>query len=1272
MEISRIEGHGTAAYRGSMESVAATEQPDGDSCGDDQLELVFCGNSRAPVDGEACGLGPGRCEGLPAVERRLRRALAAQTGAIGVAAMSPAAAAKHEAWVAANKPRSLVADAAIRERLHAALADWVDDARARLYADSPSQLLRAVAEHRHREIPGEFETTLDPSILADVAVLDEAAVLYDRLRQPAENKGEKPGPPAERTLSTMRAAFLAALRVDYPRRRALAALFAPDPSIGQTTPYFDGFALLNAQGQSFDALVDRREVWSHPVLTALTQTERGTLLAQKFDEMGESKRFPIGSIEHSMATALLRIERYRGKEATDDGSQADTVKAFAQAQAAWKDGNSYPYHPRLLFAAHLARSSGFVVTSPQELTLLFENQVNDRAVELLAAGNDKPFEWMERYLSSRAVPLKSWKDAEPVRRAELLLALFDSLNEAAEGDGPVSAFAKELKAKGVLTPKRFVGADFEARAAAVLEYANERMTIAFGNPPSFDRRRAAIAVLHRSGVDDSTLTDMRHYVIAGDNPNVAKSQFGDLLDEFLDRADWVGLNGASMKLPGGTRLRPRDELQREEEAFNAGLSADPWVRAAAKERLRAQSKATTPEAVQRLASEIAGNLAAETEKHRALMKGFETWINTVPVAGPVYNIEEGVRHHDAARAAFGLLFLGADLFDLSTGAGSGARSEATHPVVPKLRRAFGRADASQINIAAHPEMIEMSADPVHIAQPDANVPAEVRQFARQARERSVSWSDYDIVHLDFEDRIVLVSPDGDDYFEVDWQTRHRLRDAPAIERDPLTGKGRVRETYPLDARPAPRSEVQEHLTVEGVTALLKRANDAALHNFDERFADAFVRPVPTAGSSRFDAPAFFRKIYEASGTFRRLFNRHAQLDAQARNGTAKVWKKWGFVLGEEGALGAPRKAYTDFENKRIYMPRDSDIEATSYMSAGGPQAMSLEQAYLHEMIHAVTGGRDPQGASELLDRGPIVYLTGKILSEAGYDIPEQVMFRRRYSTDDVPAEDSVEHNARDAARQAAAENRYLDAIVDAGRGTVTADTLVEGTPVASRLTIRWTQAMLDEIEEVQDGAFLAGGDFKAKFDRNFGFYFQNRTMTEAFASDARVITEFYGRLYQRSATFRRMFDRMPVTEASQADPWRFVLEGDIDFRALSPESRVHGVAESTKKIYALDDSLHYLTESGLREVEIERKLAQQMICALTGLDQVPVPQAYANRGAAVYLTERILREAGFNYPRQLVAAFVGPDDIAGQTRLLARQTAAMRSASVEDQYLMLG
>ena len=179
-------------------------------------------------------------------------------------------------------------------------------------------------------------------------------------------------------------------------------------------------------------------------------------------------------------------------------------------------------------------------------------------------------------------------------------------------------------------------------------------------------------------------------------------------------------------------------------------------------------------------------------------------------------------------------------------------------------------------------------------------------------------------------------------------------------------------------------------------------------------------------------------------------------------------------------------------------------------------------------------------------------------------------------------------------------------------------------------------------------------------------------MTTELASDAMVVVDFYGRLYQRSVTFRRMFDKMPVTEASQADPWKFVLEGDIDFQALSPGGRAHGIEQAQKKIYVLDDGMAYLAETGLREVEIERKLAYQMVCAATGIGKVPTPQAYANRGAAVYLTDRILQEAGFNYPRQLVAALAGPNDVAAQAQLAARQTAAMRSAWVEDRYMKLG
>lgn len=1258
------------------EPIAAHEtsaQPAG--C-EERLAPAVASNGEAP-DGRIATSAPdcGPEGGQPAMERRLRRAISALPLASSPLAVEPPAAVPTIRFARASASVAAAADAAILERLNFSLTEWVDEDKARAYVDCPSGLLTAVARQRHRVVPEEFAKTLDPSRLADEAVLDEAAVLYDRLRRRTVAQ-DASAPAMSPTLAALRATFMDALRADYAKRRLLDALFVPSLSLGQATPYFDGFALRNVEGKSFDDLVEAPSVWADSAFDATTQAQRRTLLAEKFDEMAESTRFPIGSIAHSMATALLRINRYRGEAPSDISDETALVKAFTNSEDAWKEGDSYPYHPRVLFATHLARCSGLDVLSLDHLRLLYENQVSDPALEALASGNGVAAQWLARHLSQGDSSGVRWKEAKPARQTEVLLGVFDALRAAAETDSPIAPFARTLRDKGVLLRNRLVGVDFEARASAVLEYANERMILAYGRPPVFDRYAAAAEVLRRLGADDEALTEERHYVIVGDNPHVTKSAFGNRVDEFLDRADWTGLTGAFMTLPGGTRLTPRDELQREEEAFNTRLRSDPWVLATAKARLREQFKAVTHATVQPIANEIAGTVETETESHRALMRGLDTWLNTVPIVGPLYNIEEGVRHKDAARAAFGLLFLGADVFDLTTGAG-GPSARTGHPIVPKFRRALAHVDASTVNMSGHAELIEMSVDPVHIGLPDADVPAQWRALARQSRENnSVRWRDYDVVHLDNEDRIVPVRREGDRYVEVDWRTGHRMRDSLSIELDPDTGKAwahRVRaRDRGADASAVRGSDVRERMTVKSVTGLLDRANDVTPRDFDVLFSDAFISGPPASAGAQFDAPEFYRKLYRSSSTFRRLFNRHAQLDARLRNGTASPWKKWEFVVGEAGPLGPPRKAYTDFEHKRIYMPRDTDIEAMPYISAGGVRTMTCEQAYVHEMVHALTGARDPERALDMLNRGPVVYLTDKILNEAGYDIAEQVMYRRQNSVSDMPPDQTVEYNTQAAARAAQLENRYLDAVVDGKRDAVNGRTLVEGLAVAERPTVQGAKAALDAIEGDGDEMFLAWGDFKAKFDKNFGFYVQNRTMTTGLASDAMVVVDFYSRLYERSVTFRRMFDKMPVTDATQADPWRFVLEGDIDFEALSPGGRAHGVSVPDKKIYVLDDGMQYLTEAGLSEVEIERKLAYQMICAMTGLEPLAPALGYANRGPAVYLTDRVLKEAGFNYPRQLAAALAAPDDAAAQAQLLAYQTSALRSAAVEDRYLKLG
>jgi hypothetical protein len=333
--------------------------------------------------------------------------------------------------------------------------------------------------------------------------------------------------------------------------------------------------------------------------------------------------------------------------------------------------------------------------------------------------------------------------------------------------------------------------------------------------------------------------------------------------------------------------------------------------------------------------------------------------------------------------------------------------------------------------------------------------------------------------------------------------------------------------------------------------------------------------------------------------------------------------------------------------------------------------MSREQVYLHEMIHALTGALDPVRTVDMLNRGPVVYLTDKILNEGGYAFAEQVMYRRENSLPDMPRYETIEYH-RDAAMQAAhAENRYLDPIVDGKRSRVPGATLIEGMPVELRVTARDVREIVREVAMGEVDVFLSMDAFDTKISENFRFSVSENTPTEVMASDARNLANFYRRLYRKSETFRYLFDTMPTVDAS-VDPaatWRFMLDESAPVGSLAQGASLQPAMRGSKEIYLLEDGLQYLSANGLRDVETERKLTYDMVRAIGGFDRLAPGEAYRNRGPAVYLTDSILKEAGFHYPKQLVAALASDADAVAQNRLLAYQTSAQRAAATEDRYL---
>lgn len=1149
-------------------------------------------------------------------------------------------------------------------QIAASLREWVDPAKAAEYAASPSRLLQAVADHNRRAVPFDFQIWPDPVLLEDEGVLDAAAVLYHRLND--GSFANEASDAACASISETRSSFIDALREDYAKERTLAALLGPSGHAWQTTPFFDGFAIRQAKGKSFDDLLTLDGVSRDPAFRALDIDKRRRLLEEKFAQMAESTDYTIGSVEHSLATALIRVHSYRRQPLPANlASPAELIAAFQRVEQAWEQSATYPYHPRLLFAAHLARTNDVKLLSPGDLVLIYENQVADVAREADASGDHVALSWIESRLSRFDQRGAKWNQQGDEVKARAIETLFEALAEAADGDEPIAEFARKIRDKGVLSGERLIAADPQARRNLLLAYANERALAALGEPPRFDRRQVAAAILVAEGVDAEALADEREYVMATDNPNVSTRKFGTLVDEFLDRADWTGLLGSRMRLSPNQQIVPREALEQAELRFNAALPQDPWVVARAKEQLRAKGLVPNAQAVTAQAAAIAANFVTETETHRHWKRGFETWIGTVPVAGPLYNIEEGVRHHDAARAALGLLFLGVDLFDLSMGAGGGrSGAAAEHPVAVRFRHAAARVDGSAGDIAMHPFVVDALTRAKPIALRDADVPTAAKPVAQRVRggEKQVRWRDYDVVHLVDEDRIIPVLSRNGAFYEVDWRTGQRARGAASVERDAATGRFYTERSA---VRPGDASDVEARVTVEEVKAILLRARDASARDFEAFFDESFALSTASARSSTFDAKAFYSELYRKSATFRRLANRFSETDSRLRNGTRGAWKKWDMVIGDAGPLGSPTKPFTDFDYKRIYIPADSDIEAMPYITATGTANISREQLYLHEMIHALTGARDPMPNLDMMNRGPVVYFTDKILSEAGHSFPERVMYRQQDALPDPSAHDTIDRHRQAATTYAQAENRALDPIVDAGAGLTGDGLVVEGTEVGSRLTVRDAKRIMDAVADESDDVFLSWDLYEAKFKKNFGFFVGEGSPTEVAAADAKLLSDFFSRLYRRSAVFRRLFDDMPTPgRVGDQPPWKFMLD------QTPPASAGLGAeAGGERKIYLMQENLRYLSEKGLAELEIERRLAWDMVKAMTSFEPPTGEAALTNRGGAVYLTNLILEDAGFHYPRQLVAALVSADDGAGEAGLLARLTAASRSAAAEDGYL---
>ncbi len=549
------------------------------------------------------------------------------------------------------------------------------------------------------------------------------------------------------------------------------------------------------------------------------------------------------------------------------------------------------------------------------------------------------------------------------------------------------------------------------------------------------------------------------------------------------------------------------------------------------------------------------------------------------------------------------------------------------------------------------------------------MPAEHRALAARVRdgESHVRWNDHPLVHLRNEDRIVPVEHRGGSYHEIDWLTGKQRHGVPLIDRDRDTGKFYSRLVGLKGGMRADEIEVMnvklsERFTVQTTEPLLARAAD-----IDERpFADLFDRHFTISvldEATRFDARAFFGTLYQDSPTFRSLFNHAA--DSSAETAAPAVWK----IM-----VGSYKRAITKFAQSVIEIPPDDVLSAERYIGNGVDyKPAQREQAYLHEMVHALTKERDPASTRALRNRGPIVYLTDKILSEAGYDFPQQVMYSR-------PPRDAAllkalrpherpGYNWETVARAMEVENRYLDGIADAQAGAVR-QTRILGEAVENRLTVKEVDAMHEEL-----ASSTQRPDDLPYFGDRFEAGFESAVDTQGHILRSKGVLGdielFYGRLHARSKLFRRLFDAFDGARApgvGQAK-WKFVLPPEGAAGDPVAARFAHGVDETAKTVHLSGAPAYYLSNEGIARIERCRELTEAMVQILTRRGGVAEDLAHRNRGAVVWLADRILQEAGYPYPKRIAYATAAQSDTVAQEQLALYETVVRRAASAEDRHL---
>ncbi|WP_137390659.1 hypothetical protein [Rhodoligotrophos defluvii] len=339
-----------------------------------------------------------------------------------------------------------------------------------------------------------------------------------------------------------------------------------------------------------------------------------------------------------------------------------------------------------------------------------------------------------------------------------------------------------------------------------LAYFGERWTANFGHPPRFNRVDAALDILQKATGHSREDLQYEEQVFSKTHAyGLTETISATPLDRFLQLADLPGVGHTlALRCEHDERhpthvLYPRAALHDAEAAFNENLSRHPWVIARAKENLREVGRPLSPEAITQEIARLVERYDAETEAHRHFVSDLQflkNWvISEIPVVGGVYNLEQGISHHNVKQIIGGALGLTVDgALAVAARRGGGALAE-----IAPAGRAESAAPSSGMDMAPllpGPSSEEMqSISPIPMTATFSDVPrrfANLEPGAKETWQHPVTQDTLTVTKIrSTGETVALRSVPGQQrtFHTVDWISGEARRGAEldAYHMDPETG-----------------------------------------------------------------------------------------------------------------------------------------------------------------------------------------------------------------------------------------------------------------------------------------------------------------------------------------------------------------------------------------------------------------------------------------------------------------------------------------------------